>query len=163
MTPRRRVNYLIPAVTVLISAFAASAHAQTVDELQRQLEAQQEINAQLRQRVLTLEETIESLQERNEASAEEIEVTPDAVSSTVAVTPADEMLDVSDLGALEQALVQRGSPVLPPYSAQVVPVTSWSHSGSSALGSERNSYDVGLAARMGLPRGMMAGVSVPYV
>lgn len=154
-----------PLKTLLITAFALtlfaapSAKAQTLEELQRQLQAERAINEQLRQRIETLEETIESLQSASSGEAAQAPV----ASQIAPPSPADEMLEEGDLDALEQALVQQGSSVLPPGTAQIVPGASWSHSGSSAFGSESNFYVTGLAARYGMQNGFMASVSVPYV
>jgi len=135
--------------------------AQTVDELQRQLEAQQQINSQLRQRVQTLEETIEQMQaeEDSEGGAPSLSVRPQLAETA----PSDDVLDDGDLGALEQALVQRGNSVLPAGTGQIIPSASWSHSGSNINGSTSNSYSSSLSVRVGLPMGFMAGASVPYI
>lgn len=165
MTLRQFRSRLI--VAVMASAFlpVAPLQAQSVDELQRQLEAQQQINAQLRRRVLTLEHTVERLQAENETADDNAETqTSSEQKPPIALrVPADDTLDENELGALEQALVQRGSSVLPPGAAQIIPATSWIHSGSSALGSESNSYVSSLSARLGLKGGAMLNVAVPYV
>lgn len=164
ITKLSRSRSLSAALVATFLPLSAS-HAQTENELQRQLEAQQQINAQLRQRIITLEETVRRLETENDttngdagtqsASRQEPRV--------VLPPPADETLDESDLGALEQALVQRGSSVLPAGTAQIIPAASWIHSGSSALGSESNSYATTLSARLGLRGSAMLSASVPYV
>ncbi len=165
MTQRQVRNLLIPAVIALAFIPILPSQAQTVEELQRQLEAQQLINDQLRQRVITLEETVETLQAENDPSGEGqgAEAVTEQEPRVVAAVPVDDTFDESDRGALEEALVQRGSAVLPPWTAQIIPAVSWGHSGSSAIGSESNTYVSSLSARMGLPMGAMVSVSVPYV
>ena len=143
----------------------APLQAQSVDELQRQLDAQQQINAQLRQRILTLEETVERLEAEAKVLAVDTETQTASEQNppVVAPPPADDTIDESELGALEQALVQRGSSVLPPGTAQIIPTASWIHSGSSGLGSESDSYISSLSARLGLRGSTMVSVTVPYV
>lgn len=164
MRPRQVYNPLILAFTALCFFPILPAQAQSVDELQRQLEAQQQINAQLRQRVMELEETIESLQADGGANiAGQSDEMAIAQSPQVGVLSEDGVLDESDLGALEQALVQRGSAVLPAWTGQIIPGVSWGHNGSSITGSASNIYSSSLSARMGLPSGFMVGMSVPYI
>lgn len=165
MNPKPIRNRLIGAVMVLMLLPIVPLQAQSVDELQRQLEAQQQINAQLRQRVLTLEETVERLEAENGVlnGSAATRTAPDQEPRIVLPVPADDTLDESELGALEQALVQRGSSILPPGTAQIIPAASWSHSGASALGSESNAYISSLSARFGLPMGAMISVTAPYV
>ena len=165
MRMKQGFNHLLAASIALALFQILPAQAQTVDELQRQLEAQQLINAQLRQRVITLEETIEGLQAENDASGEGqgTEAVTEQEPQFAGIAPADDVLDDGDLGALEQALVQRGSAVLPAGTGQIIPSTSWLHSGSNINGSTSNSYSSNLSARMGLPMGFMVGASVPYI
>jgi type II secretory pathway pseudopilin PulG len=165
MTLRQRSSCLILAVMALAFFPILPLQAQTVDELQRQLEAQQQINAQLRQRVITLEETVETLLAQNDVSlaGQVTDMANEQEPLVVAADAVDDTFDESDLGALEQALVQRGSAVLPPWTAQIISGASWGHSGSSAFGSESDTYTTTLSGRMGLPMGAMIDVSVPYV
>jgi len=165
MTLQRFHKGLIGAVLASTFLPIAPLQAQSVDEMQRQLEAQQQINAQLRRRVLTLEKTVERLEAENGApdGSAETQSASEQEQRVALPAPADDALDEGELGALEQALVQRGSSVLPPGTAQIIPSASWSHSGSSALGSESNTYISSLSARLGLRRGAMLSVAVPYV
>ena len=162
MTLIQRSSRLIHAAVMALAFIPVlPLQAQTVDELQRQLEAQQQISAQLRQRVVTLEETIEQMQaeEDSEGGAPVVSPRPQFAG----ITPPDDILDYGDLGALEQALVQRGTSILPAGTGQIIPSTSWSHSGTNFNGSTSNAYSSNLSARMGLPMGFMVGASVPYI
>jgi cell division protein FtsB len=62
MIRNRRLSFLTAPLFALIGLSATPVQAQSVDELQRQLQAQQEINVQLRGRIQTLEAEIEELQ-----------------------------------------------------------------------------------------------------
>lgn len=165
MNIRQTHNCLIAAALALTFFPVFPLHAQTVDELKRQLEAQQKINAQLRQRVITLEKTIEELQAQYDSNfaGQIAESATEQEPQRVEAIAVDESLDESDRGALEEALVQRGSAVLPPWTAQIIPAASWGHSGSSALGSKSDNYVTSVSARMGLPTGLMLDVGLPFV
>lgn len=129
---------------------AAPAAAQTVEELQAELAAQKRINELLKQRIETLEADLAGR-----------EIPPPAG----AAAPAPERAaDDPEAGrALERALVRRGTAVLPPYTVEVTPSLSWSHSGRDSTASTRDSYAAGLDARMGLPGGWMVGASAPLL
>lgn len=165
MVTKQIRSFLVGAALGLMFLPTSPSRAQSVDELQRQLEAQRQINAQLRQRVFTLEETVERLQERNEPTDGNLEThtASDQEPHNIPSPPVDDSLEENELGALEQALVQRGSSVLSPGSAQIVPAASWFHSGSSALSTESDAYASSLSARLGLRGSTMVSVTVPYV
>lgn len=165
MAIRQIRSRLVDVVLASILLPILPSQAQSVDELQRQLEAQRQINAQLRRRVLTLEETIEQIRDGNETidGNSDTQAASDREPRDALPPPADDTLEESEIGALEEALVQRGSSVLSPGSVQFVPAVSWVHSGSSALSTETNAYTSSLSARLGLRGSTMLSVTVPYV
>jgi hypothetical protein len=133
----------------------APAAAQTVEELkaelaarEAELAAQLQISALQRQRIETLEAELSG---RRIAAAPTSENTPERAAG-----------DPEEEGALERALVRRGTAVLPPYTVEVTPSFAWSHSGSDFNSSTQNSYIGGLDGRIGLPGGWMLGASVPF-
>jgi len=79
--------------------------------------------------------------------------------------PAREPLGSDDEGAraLERFLVTRGGLVLPKYTFEIEPEVAYSHNGSSAQRSDRDTFDTTLALRLGLPFDSQAEVRVPYI
>lgn len=153
-------NKIFSAALFALTFFpVAPLHAQTYEELQRQLQAEQLINQRLRGRVGELENTVERL-EAQIAGGTNVEEEEQRVTLA---PPPDETLDESDRGALEEALVQRGSAVLAPGSMQIVPSIAWGHAGSSVLGTNSDIYQSSLTGRVGLPMGWMIDVGIPYV
>lgn len=145
-------------IAFVSSALAlAPAQAETVEELKRQLEAQKEINALLKQRIRNLEEK-QAQEKRDEAAV--IAVAPAHPQTNHAPKP--EAGDPEGDRALERALVRRGLSVLRPGQFELTPGLIWGHDGSDAIGSRRDDYAATLDARAGLPWDMMIGVGAPY-
>jgi hypothetical protein len=134
-------------------AIATPAAAQTVEELQAQLEAQTRINELLKQRIRTLEVKV--------AAQESDTVVAPAPVARPTDAPKREARDPEEDRALERALVRRGRAVLAPYVVEVTPSLLWSHSGSG--GSSDDFYAAALDARVGLPSGWMVGGQIPLV
>lgn len=131
---------------------ASPVFAATELELEAQLAAQVEINKLLKGRIHELEAEVSALRQGSLVGI---------LNATDAPAPMDAAdLDESD-GALEEALIRRGSALLPAFEKQITPSVGWSHSGSGALASD--AVTTGLSGRIGLPGDMMVGVSVPYV
>lgn len=132
-------------------ALATPAAAQTVEELQAQLEAQIRINELLKQRIRTLEA------EAEQAST----TTTQQVAVAEEPAPVRTRDDPEETRALERALVREGIAVLPPGAYEVSTGLSWSHSGSESDNTARDSYNASLDARMGLAGGWMIGAGFP--
>lgn len=140
-----------PLSALLMLIMALPTFAATTSELEAELAAQIEINKLLKVRVRELEAEVSALRAGS--------VTSDQLAYEPPPEDAAD-LDESD-GALEEALVRRGSAVLPPWKKQIIPSLSWSHSGSGAFSAD--TVTAGIAGRIGLPGGWMVGASVPYV
>jgi hypothetical protein len=136
---------------VIVSALflASPLTAQTVAELQAQLDAQIEINALLKQRIKSLEAQRAAETESHGPTNSPLPV----VAAPVAVTHIDPEGD----GALEQALVRRGSAVLAPGVIEVTPSVSWAHSGRDVLRTTDDFFSTSLDARIGLKHEWMVG------
>ncbi len=140
------MRYILALAAALL--IAAPAGAQTVEELQAELEAQQRINEFLKQRIETLEAELAGRQT--------------AAAPATAPSPVRAAGDPEEDRALERALVRRGTAVLSPSPVEVTPTLFWSHSGRDALNSTRDSYGAVLDARIGLPGGWMVGAGIPF-
>ncbi len=144
------------ATCMLLLIAAAPVHAQTVEELKQQLEAQKQIVVLLKQRIRTLEKQ----------AAQKPDATATAALSTSSAEPQplpDKAAgDPEESRALERALVRRGLSVLPQGTWELTPGFVWVHSGSDAVRSSRDDYIATLDARIGLPWGTMLGIGVPY-
>jgi hypothetical protein len=149
-----KLNSAVGALSALLMLITASpAFAVATSELEAQLAAQVEINKLLKSRVRELEAEVSALR------ASSISGKSDQVAYELPPQDADD-LDEGD-GALEEALIRRGSAVLPPWQKQIIPSLAWSHSGSGTFSAD--TVAAGIAGRIGLPKGWMVGVSVPYV
>ena len=128
--------------------------AQTIEELQQQLDAQKQINELLKQRIRSLEDKL--LDEQGGAS--------NVVEQTPSYTPSPDKAagDPEEERALERALVRRGVAVLSEGRWELAPGLQWIHSGRDALRTEADDYIATLDARIGLPGGTMIGAGVPY-
>lgn len=136
---------------IALAVVAASpTFAETTDELRQQLEAQKALNAQLRQRVLSLE--------RQLAGGEQ----PPALNATANVAPLIEPDSAEATTAIEEALVARGLVLLPSGTFRVTPKFSWVHSGADRYRDRSDSYIGSLGGQAGLPWGMMFSASIPY-
>ena len=138
-------------------AATTPGYAQTQEELKQQLDAQNEINELLKQRIRTLEQQL--LDQTSDA-----EVFADA-EPAVATEPAPDKQagDPEQDRALERALVREGLSVLPTGLWELTPSLFWSHDGSSLLGSGSDNYLATLDARVGLPGASMFGIGLPYI
>jgi uncharacterized coiled-coil protein SlyX len=143
---------MLVSVAALLSA---SLHAQTadteetVDNLKRQLSAQQAINQQLRQRLEALE--LELGSQRTTSG-------PIIVSLDANATPPREIVDSTQSGsAVEEALGEKGLVLLPVGSYRFTPSVSWSHS------SQNDTFVFGTSIEAGLPMGMAVSFRQPYV
>lgn len=151
------MNYRSFLVSLLICLSVLNpAHAETVEELKQQLEAQKQITELLKQRIRTLE-----------AQADTTSNQTGSVSSTstkmdLARAPERTVGDPEEERALERALVREGLSVLPRGSWEMTPGFVWAHSGSSAVRSRSDDYIATLDARIGLPWNTMLGIGVPY-
>lgn len=140
----------------LSSLILTSAHAETIEELQQQLEAQKQIVELLKQRIRTLE-----AQTREKQG----DVTNVAAPSTPAVTeetPERKAGDPEEDRALERALVRQGLSVMSAGKWELTPGLVWAHSGSNTIRTRSDDYIATLDARVGLPWNTMMGIGVPY-
>ncbi|MEQ6918720.1 transporter [Halomonas aquatica] len=135
------------ALPILVCALvlAGPAAAETVQELQAQLDAQVRINELLKQRIRTLE---------GEAQAVAV-AAPPAIAAPAPARAAD---DPDEARALERALVREGIAVLPPGSYEIAPGIGWTHSASGS-----DTYSASLDGRMGLQGGWMIGAGIPFL
>lgn len=125
---------------------AAPVKAQTLEQVQDELEAQKQINEILKQRIENLEGQL----------AGRAAPPPPRAAAPLAVQddPEQEL-------ALERALQRRGAAVLAPNVVEIAPSLSWSHSGRDALASTDDRIGAAMDARMGLPAGWMIGARIP--
>lgn len=134
---------------VLAVLTAAPARADTLEEVKAQLAAQKQINALLKQRIMTLE-----------SEREGRKIPPPAASATAPKTEAD---DPEQQQALERALVRRGTALLPPGVYELSPGFVWSHAGGGYMDPTQDVYAVALDARVGVKGGWMLGATVPFL
>ena len=131
-----------------------SANTSSVEDLQRvqqKLDAQKSINQQLRQRIADLEQQVK---------VEGLASTSPALDPNSKLPPRGNS-DKYDNTAIERALLVKQLAILPKWAMQVTPSTAWIHTGSGS-----NSFDLmeqSLEISAGLPFGMAASLSVPYV
>jgi len=138
------------ALLVLAAAVTSPASAQTEEELLQQLEAQKALNAQLRQRVETLERQLAGAEPAPALRAPETystRIEPESVEGTTAI---------------EEALVSRGLVLLPPGSFRATPRITWVHTGADRYRTRSDSYTGSVGGQAGLPLGMMLSAFVPY-
>ena len=145
---------LIAFACILIAA--VPAHAQTVEELRQQLEAQKQINELLKQRIRTLEKQVS---DKGDDSAVKSLSAPRAESQPV---PDKAAGDPEESRALERALVRKGLSILRSGTWELTPGFVWGHSGSDAIHSRSEDYVATLDARVGLPWDTMLGIGIPY-
>ena len=132
------------------------AHAETVEELKQQLEAQKQITELLKQRISTLES------QAKDGQADGVAVDNQSAPTDTAQVPEREVGDPEEERALERALVRQGLSVLPQGSWELTPGFVWAHSGSDAVRSRSDDYIATLDARIGLPWNTMLGIGIPY-
>lgn len=147
-TPR---NALLTAIVLISSnlAFVLPACAQTIEELQAKLEAQEQINDLLKQRIETLEAELAG---KRIAAPQPASKGPERAAG-----------DPEEQNALERIFVRRGAAVLPAGVIELTPHLFWSHSGGNFGSPVDNLYGTGLDARIGLAGGWMLGVNVPVL
>jgi hypothetical protein len=147
------MKVLVPLICAL--AISTPLGAQTVEELQAQLAAQEQISELLRERIRILEAEAAS-----RAAGSETAPLPAARPADAPGRAAD---DPEEDRALERALVRRGNVVLGAYVAEITPSAFWSHSGSDVAGSTDDLIGAALDARVGLPGGWMIGGRAPLL
>lgn len=147
MKPIAGITWLV----VGLGLFAGTAHAQTVEELKKELAAKDAEIARLNGRVHALE------------SGGAAPVRPMAPQPIAAPPPPPGPADEEADRAIEQALVREGVLVLPPFSYELTPSFSWGHWDKVQQPFIDNSFSAGLAFRMGLPWQSQVSVAVPYV
>jgi opacity protein-like surface antigen len=137
-------------ITLIITiVMSTPLSAQTVAQLQLELEAQKQINALQKQRIRSLESRIAAARQ---SPAVRTKPTANVVPVSVPTRP-----DPGEDRALERALVRRGSAVLAPGVLEVTPSLSWAYSGRPVLNSTDQNSIAGLDVRMGLQNGWMLG------
>jgi hypothetical protein len=141
---------------LIIWSVSVTSQAQSIEDLQQQLEAQKQINELLKQRIRSLEQQLSASRSKvaevsSSNSLEEPETLPERQAG-----------DPEERRALERALVRRGLSILPSGQWEITPGLAWVHSGSDRLRSRRDDYLATLEARVGLPGEMMFGIGVPY-
>ncbi|MHA1537424.1 MAG: hypothetical protein ACTSUD_07700 [Alphaproteobacteria bacterium] len=144
-------------LVALVCALAISTPlgAQTVEELQAQLAAQEQISELLRERIRILE--------ADAASRASGAGTAPVPAARLADAPGRAADDPEEDRALERALVRRGNVVLGAYVAEITPSAFWSHSGRDSTSSTDDLIGTALDARIGLPGGWMIGGRAPLL
>lgn len=147
-------SILVSCILILVAA--APVHAQTVEELKQQLEAQKQINELLKQRIRTLEK--QAADKRGDRAAMALSTAPEESQPV----PDKAAGDPEENRALERALVRKGLSILPSGTWELTPGLVWSHSGSDAIHSRSDDYIATLDGRVGLPWDTMLGIGIPY-
>ena len=141
---------------IILASLAFTSQAESIEELQKQLAAQKQINQLLKQRIQKLERL---LAEKQGETSVEIAAKPLDESATI---PERQAGDPEESRALERALVRRGLAILPAGQWELTPGLAWLHSGSDLIRTRRDDYLATLEGRVGLPWGTMVGVGLPY-
>ena len=163
----KSLNSLICWVAIALTAICAtpvyaqrtedkkpeSAAQSELETLRAQLAARQSINEELSRR-------IESLERQLAAQAKSSGPIAPALDASFPKPPADAPRGAA-VTAIEEALVSKGLALMSSGGLRGTPSMTWAHSGSGA--SRANSYAAGLTLETGLPWGMAAAVSVPYI
>ena len=150
------MNKLLLITAILIASLAPASQAQSIEALEKQLEAQRQINELLKQRIRKLE------QELAESRGHVAGVASTRPLDQPETTPQREAGDPEESRALERALVRRGLAILPSGQWELTPGLVWLHSGSELFRTRRDDYLATLEARIGLPWGTMFGIGLPY-
>jgi hypothetical protein len=129
----------------------AEPGADIIASLRQQLAAQQAINQQLHNRLQFVEQQL--------AASGQGGGTPIVALDVHAPKPPIEP-DTSN-SAIKQAMISKSLVLLPEGTYRFTPSLVWSHSGNSDQ--RRDSYALGLGLDVGLPWGMAASLSLPYV
>ena len=153
---KNTMSSLLVCCTTLLPGLAAAAPRadagpETIESLRQQLAAQQAISEQLRARVKALE------QDRSAHGTDpgSLDLALDAKAPAPAVEP-----DAAD-SAIAEALISKGLVLLPSGSVRLTPSVTWLHDGGGENQHESLIYGLGLEA--GLPWGLAASLSLPYV
>jgi hypothetical protein len=138
-------------------------HAQTVEELQRELAAKDARIKKLEQQLARSERKLQLTKQSTFAAkpaSSELKTSQAATTSTVppAAVSEDEDLD----RALERTLVREGALVLPPWTYELTPQFSYAHWDKLQDPAVRNSYSAALTFRMGLPWTSQISATLPY-
>jgi len=144
-----RLAYYI-ALIAFAAMVAATASAQTAEELRQQLEAQKAINEQLRKRVEELEHQLKG------------SPPAPALQSSEPRTGALELQTPESTTAIQEALVAKGLVLLPPRSFRLSPGFTWAHTGADALHTRSDSYTGSLTVQAGFPLGTQVTANAPY-
>lgn len=162
---RALLTFLLTGSAILLSQAAAgqtmpdtSSHTDQgtrteADILRQQLAAQLAINLQLRQRLQQLEQRL--LDNRKDEGPLVV-----GLDANAAKPPVEAESDSANT-AIEQALLSKGLVLLPAGSYRLTPSFSWAHTGQYL--ERQDSYRYGLSLDAGLPWGMAASISAPYV
>lgn len=163
----KRLNSLICFVSIAVTGvWADPVYAQRTDDkkpentaqseletLRAQLAARQSINEELSRR-------IEGLERQLAAQAKTSGSIAPALDASFPKPPADAPRGDA-VTAIEEALVSKGLALMASGSLRGTPSVTWGHSGTGA--SRADSYAAGVTLETGLPWGMAAAVSVPYI
>jgi hypothetical protein len=149
-----------------LGLLTGTAHAQTVDQLKRELAAKKAEIAKLESRVRTLEQR-SRLNLNNSAAARPVAAVASGPAAPVAPpsavppppTPDDDEMD----RALERTLVREGALVLAPYTYELTPQFSAAHWDKVQDPFLRNSYAAAMSFRVGLPWQSQFTFTLPYV
>lgn len=147
---------LLAPLLVLVSACATTADKE-IASLHRQLGERDAEIAALRARVAQRDQ-LKQVADQNAAHGN----SGFAVGTRDVAMPAPAATeDEQETRALEQALVRRGTQVLPKGQVLIEPEVSYAYSGRGGL--RRDTFRGALTARVGLPAAMQADVRVPVV
>ena len=139
-------------VTPVISP-PTTESVQSLEILRSQLAARQAINEQLSKRIETLEKQL--------AAQSKIDGPPILGLDANSPKPVADTAKPDSITAIEEALVSKGLVLMSAGSLRGALSASWGHNGT---GSNRaDSYSVGTTFEAGLPWGMAAALSVPYI
>lgn len=156
------INLFPPVVAAITVAWITPGFAQDtamnkpeteVELLRAQLAARQAINEELSRRITSLEQQLAGQTK-----------TPGPVSSGLDANfpkPAADAPRGAATTAIEEALVSKGLALMLSGSLRATSSITWAHSGSGA--NRADSTALGLTLETGLPGGMAAAVSAPYL
>jgi hypothetical protein len=155
----------------LVFSWSTSTHSAETSlmNIQEQLKARDKLIESLKTRIEALEE--------NTPNSSRVSRSTHSSSPSVPLTPVDaEPAEEETTRALERALVREGGIVLPPKSYELEPRFTYSHVTSNQLGIDtlngqaqllrqdvkRDSINMGIGLRVGIPWGMQLEGYVPY-
>src|SRR5262249_15114810 len=135
----------------------ATAHAETLGELRRELAVKKAYISKLERRIRELKKHHPAPEPGS--FAKPVATQRIASASTAPPEPDDKELD----RALERILVREGGLVLPAYTYEFSPQLSYAHWDRIQDPALRNSYSAAVSFRMGLPWDTQLSFSLPYV